>query len=143
MDNSVAGVGLGGILFNPQRRPDRVKGSNAIAKQVGSFYNPLRQSYFNGDAWSDPGTNLFGNAPRVDDTARGFPTYNEDMSVFKTFKIKEQLNMRFDAQFGNIFNRTGFCNPSTFWSPGATSFGSINTQCNYPRSVQFGLKFSY
>ena len=152
MDNSVPSVdalgnpitvGLGGILFNPQRRPDRVKGSSAIAKQVGSFYNPLRQNYFNGDAWSDPGTNLFGNAPRVDDTARGFPTYNEDMSVFKTFKIKEQLSMRFDAQFGNIFNRTGFCNPSTFWSPGVTTFGSVNTQCNYPRSVQFGLKFSY
>src|SRR6185312_16229526 len=58
MDNSVPSVdalgnpitvGLGGILFNPQRRPDRVKGSSAIAKQVGSFYNPLRQNYFNGD----------------------------------------------------------------------------------------------
>ncbi len=144
-------VGLGNILFNPQKRPDRVKGTSAIAKQVGSFYNPLIQNYFNKSAWEDTGTNPFGNAPRVDGTARGFPTYNEDMSVFKNFKLKEQLMMRFEAQFGNIFNRTDFCNPSnnttSFWSPSSgpqdTTFGSINTQCNYARSIQFGLKFSY
>ena len=136
-------TGLGGLIFNPQKRPDRVKGVSTKAKQVGSFYNPLIQNYFNGAAWSDPGANPFGNAPRVDGAARGFPTYNEDMSVFKTFTLKEPLTMRFEAQFGNIFNRTDFCNPSTNWSPGTTTFGSVGTQCNYARSVQLGLKFSY
>ena len=139
MDNGA----FGGLLFNPQRRPDRANGTSAIAKRVGSFYNPLRQNYFNTSAWTDPGANPFGNAPRADGTARGFPTYNEDMSVFKTFALTEQLRMRFDAEFGNIFNRTDFCNPSTFWTPGAATFGSIGTQCNYPRSVQFGLKLTY
>ncbi len=143
MDNSA----FGGILFNGQRRPDRVKGVSAKAKQVGSFYNPLAQNYFNGNAWSDPGTNPFGNAPRVDGTARGFPTYNEDMNLFKVFKLHEQLNMKFEAEFGNIFNRTGFCNPSngvtTNWTPNTATFGGIGTQCNYPRSIQFGLKFTY
>jgi hypothetical protein len=136
-------VGLGNILFNSQKRPDRVKGESAKAKQVGSFYNPLIQNYFNSAGWTDTGTNPFGNAPRADGTARGFPTYNEDMSVFKTFTLKEPLTMRFEAQFGNIFNRTDFCNPSTFWDGGSATFGSIGTQCNYARSVQFGLKFSY
>jgi Carboxypeptidase regulatory-like domain len=139
MDNGA----FGGFLFNPQRRPDRVKGVSARAKQVGSFYNPLAQNYFNGAAWSDPVSNPFGNAPRVDGTARGFPTYNEDMSLFKTFKLTEQLQTRFEAQFGNIFNRTDFCNPSTFWTPNTATFGSIGTQCNYPRSIQFALKFTY
>jgi hypothetical protein len=138
-----ANVFLGNILFNPQKRPDRVKGTSAIAKQVGSYYNPLIQNYFNTSGWTDTGSNPFGNAPRADGTARGFPTYNEDMTVFKNFVFKEPLTMRFEAQFGNIFNRTDFCNPSTVWSPGAPTFGSVNTQCNYPRSVQFGLKFSY
>ena len=136
---------FGGFLFNPQRRPNRVKGVSARAKQVGSFYSPLTQSYFNSAAWSDPGSSTpFGNAPRADGTARGFPTYNEDLSVFKTFTLKpEQLKMRFEAQFGNIFNRTDFCNPSTNWDGKSATFGSIGTQCNYPRSVQFGLKFTY
>jgi len=133
---------FGGILFNGQRRPDRVKGKSSIAKVQGSFYNPLRQNYFNVDAWSDP-TGPFGNAPRADGTARGFPTYSEDMSLFKVLKLHEQLDMKFDAEFGNIFNRTDFCNPNTFWTPNSTSFGSIGTQCNQPRSIQFGLKFTY
>jgi hypothetical protein len=142
-DLGAAGTPFGAFLFNPQRRPDRVKGTSAYAKQQGSFFNPRVQNYFDTTGWSDPGSNPFGNAPRVDGTARGFPTYNEDMSVFKTFKLKEQLQARFEAQFGNIFNRTDFCNPSTTWSPGAATFGSIGTQCNYPRSIQFALKFSY
>ncbi len=143
MDNSA----FGGLLFNGQRRPDRVKGVSAKAKVQGSFFNPRAQNYFNGSAWSDPTTNPFGNAPRVDGTARGFPTYGEDMNVFKTFTLKEQLKMRFEAEFGNIFNRTDFCNPSngvtTTWTPATASFGGISTQCNQPRSIQFGLKFSY
>jgi hypothetical protein len=143
MDNSA----LSGLLFNGLRRPNRVKGVSAIAKHSG-FYNPLTMSYFNPSAWSDPGTDsagnaLFGDAPRADGSARGFPTYNEDLSLFKVFKLHEQLNMRFDADFGNIFNRTDFCNPNTFWSANSLSFGSIGTQCNQPRSIQFGLKLTY
>jgi hypothetical protein len=134
---------FGGFLFNPQRRPDRVKGTSAYAKQVGSFYNPRAQNYFSTAGWSDPGTNPFGTAPRADGTARGFPTYNEDMSLFKVFNLTEQVKMRFETQFGNIFNRTDFCNPSTFWDGSSATFGSIGTQCNYPRSIQFALKFSF
>jgi hypothetical protein len=133
----------GGLLFNPQRRPDRVKGTSAYAKQVGSFYNPLAQNYFNTAGWSNPGANPFGTAPRADGTARGFPTYNEDMSLFKIFNLTEQVKMRFESQFGNIFNRTDFCNPSTFWDGTSATFGSVGTQCNYPRSIQFALKFTF
>ncbi len=130
---------VGGFLFNGQKRPNRVKGVDPIAHHSGS-YNPLSMSYFNPAAWSDPGPLQLGNAPRADGDARGFPTYNEDLSLFKVFKLQEQLNMRVDAEFGNIFNRTDFCNPNTNWSGG---FGAIGTQCNQPRSIQFGLKFTY
>ena len=72
---------------------------------------------------------------------RGFPNYNEDLNLFKVFPLKERLTMRFVAQFGNIFNRTVFCDPNTNFSAG--SFGTVNTQCNQPRSIQFGLKLDY
>jgi len=130
---------LGNILFNGQKRPNKVKGANPIASHSG-FYNPITMNYFNPDAWEDPGPDQLGDAPRADGSARGFPTYNEDLSLFKVFTLREQLQMRFDAEFGNIFNRTDFCNPSTNWSG---NFGQISTQCNQPRSVQFGLKFTY
>jgi hypothetical protein len=131
---------LGGLLFNGQKRPNRVKGTSAIAKHSG-FFNPLTMNYFDPNAWADPGSNQLGNAPRADGSVRGFPTYNEDASVFKVFTLKEQLKMRFDAEFGNIFNRTDFCDPNRNFS--AASFGTVSTQCNQPRSVQFGLKFTY
>ena len=130
---------LGGLLFNGQLRPDRVKGQSAIASHSG-FFNPLSTSYFNPNAWTTP-AGTFGTAPRADGTARGFPTYNEDINFFKVFTLKEQLQMRFEAEFGNIFNRTDFCDPNRNWS--ASSFGQVSTQCNQPRSIQFGLKFTF
>ncbi len=131
---------LGGLIFNGQKRPNRVKGTSAIASHSG-FFNPLTMNYFDKNAWADPGPDQFGNAPRADGSVRGFPTYNEDASVFKVFTLKEQLKMRFDAEFGNIFNRTDFCDPDRNFTNG--SFGTVSTQCNQPRSIQFGLKFTY
>ena len=131
---------LSGLLFNGQKRPNRVKSTSAITSHNG-FFNPLTTRYLNSSAWTDPGADQFGNAPRADGSVRGFPTYSEDMSLFKVFKLHEQLSMRFDAEFGNIFNRTDFCDPNRNFSAG--SFGQVSTQCNQPRSIQFGLKFTY
>jgi Carboxypeptidase regulatory-like domain len=136
---------LGGLLFNGQRRPNRVKGVSAVKR--GSSFNPLTDNYFNPAAWADPGVDptslnpLLGNAPRRDGSVRAFPTYNEDINIFKVFPIKERLNLRFEGQFGNIFNRTDFCDPNGFYGP--SSFGTVNTQCNQPRSIQFGLRLNY
>jgi hypothetical protein len=137
---------LGGLLFNGQRRPNRVKGVSAVKR--GSSFNPLIDNYFNPAAWSDPGVQsdpidnpILGNAPRRDGSVRAFPTYNEDINIFKVFPLKERFNLRFEAQFGNIFNRTDFCDPNGFYGP--ASFGTVNTQCNQPRSVQFGLRLNY
>ena len=78
---------------------------------------------------------------RRDGSVRAFPTYNEDLNLFKVFPIKERLNLRFEAQFGNVFNRTDFCDPNAFFGP--ASFGTVSTQCNQPRSIQFGLRLNY
>jgi len=130
---------LGGFLFNGQKRPNRVAG-NGVADRSGNF-NPLTQKYFNADAWEDPGPLQMGDAPRRDDSVRGFPTYSEDVNIFKVFKLHERLSMKFEGQFGNIFNRTDFCDPDTNFSAG--SFGTVSTQCNSPRSIQFGLRFDF
>jgi len=131
---------LGGFLFNQQKRPNRVKGTGAVTSRSGNFI-PGVQNYFDKAAWADPGPLQFGNAPRRDGSVRGFPTYNEDVSVFKEFQLHERLKMRFIAELGNAFNRTDFCDPDTNFSAG--SFGTVNTQCNQPRNVQFGLKFDF
>jgi hypothetical protein len=129
---------MGGLLFNTQKRPNRT-GADAVAAN-GSF-NPATDNYFNAGAWSDPGPLTFGNAPRADGSARGFPVHNEDVTLSKNFFLRNDIKMRAVAEFGNIFNRTTFCAPNTFFTSGA--FGTVNTQCNQARSVQFGLRVDF
>jgi hypothetical protein len=134
MDNN-----LSGLLFSGQKRPNRVAGVDAVA--AGSNFDPLTQNYFNKNAWTDPGPLQFGNAPRRDGTVRSFPVYSEDFSVFKVVSLRDPMRMKLEAQAGNLFNRTLFCDPNTNWSQ--ASFGTVNTQCNQPRSVQLALRLDF
>ena len=130
---------LGGFLFNSQKRPNRVSGVEAVA--ANGDFDPNTDRYFNPAAWTDPGPLQFGNAARRDDTVRDFPNYSEDLNIFKVFPMADQRKLRFEASIGNLFNRVFFCSPNTNWSSAA--FGSVNTQCNQPRSVQFALRFDF
>jgi hypothetical protein len=129
---------MGGLLFNSEKRPNRT-GEDGVAAD-GDF-DPTTDNYFNRSAWSDPGPLTFGNAPRADGTVRGFKNFNEDLTISKSFDLTSELNMRFVASIGNVFNRVVFCNPNTNFS--SSAFGTVNTQCNQPRSVQFGLRLDY
>jgi hypothetical protein len=130
---------LAGLLFNTTRRPNRATNVDGVA-QTDKF-DPNRDRYFDRAGWTDPGPLLFGNAPSRDGSVRGFKNATEDVSLFKTTKIKERFTVRFEAQGGNVTNRTVFCDPALNWSAG--NFGQVSLQCNQPRSVQFGLKFLY
>jgi hypothetical protein len=129
---------MGGLLFNTEKRPNR---TGAEAVTAGGDFDPTTDNYFNRAAWADPGPLTFGNAPRADGTVRGFKVYNEDLTLSKNFDLKGDLRMRFVAEVGNIFNRTTFCNPNTNFS--SPAFGTVSTQCNQARSVQFGLRLDY
>jgi hypothetical protein len=130
---------LGGLLFNGQKRPNRASGTDAVA--ASGDFDPTTDNYFNRNAWTDPGPLQFGNAPRADGTVRGFPNHSEDVNVFKEFRLGDEKKFRFEMDFGNLFNRTLFCDPNTNWS--SPAFGTVNTQCNQPRSVQFAFRFDF
>jgi hypothetical protein len=72
---------------------------------------------------------------------RGFPNYSEDLNIFKVFLLADQKKLRTEVSIGNLFNRVLFCDPNANWSQAA--FGSVNTQCNQPRSVQFAVRFDF
>jgi hypothetical protein len=116
-----------------------VSGTDAVASN--SNFNPITDNYFNRSAWTDPGPLQFGNAPRRDGTVRGFPNYSEDINVFKEFRLRDPMKARVEIDVGNLFNRTLFCDPNTNWS--SSAFGTVNTQCNQARSVQFAFRLDY
>ena len=130
---------LGGLLFNGQKRPNRVSGTEGVA--ASGDFDPNTQRYFNSAAWSNPGPLQFGNAPKRDTTVRGFRNFSEDMNIFKVFPLRDQMKLRFEVSIGNLLNRTLFCDPNANWSAG--SFGQISTQCNQPRSVQLAARFDF
>ena len=132
---------LGGLLFNTTKRPNRNSGTDGIGTYASGKFDPNKNSYFNRAAWTDPGSLAFGNAPSRDGTVRGFKNFVEDVSIFKVTPLGEHLRLRFEAQGGNVTNRTVFCDPNQNFS--AASFGQVSTQCNQPRSVQFGIKLEY
>jgi len=136
---------LSGYLFNQARYPNKAgSGRNT------SFSNPYTQLYLNASGWSDPGTAsnglpALGNAPRQDENVRGFPYYNEDLSLAKDTYFTERVYLRFHADAGNIFNRHYFCygqqaSNTTF---GTASFGVVSSQCNIPRRLQLALELFF
>jgi hypothetical protein len=137
--NIVMANDLGGFLFNGQKRPNRVAGVDAVIA-TGDF-DPNTDRYFDRTAWTDPGPLQFGNAPKRDTTVRGFPNYSEDLNIFKVFPMGDQKKLRTEVSIGNLFNRVLFCDANANWSQAA--FGSVNTQCNQPRSVQLAARFDF
>ena len=130
---------LGGLLFNGQKRPNRVSGAEESPPEGTSIRTATVTST------ETPGRIRvrlrFGNAPKRDTTVRSFPVYSEDLNIFKVFPLPNEHKIRFESMFGNIFNRTLFCDPNPNWSSGA--FGQISTQGNQPRSIQFALRYDF
>ncbi len=56
------------------------------------------------------GTALYGigNDTRYNPKLRFFPNLNENMSLTKTFPIRERMRMEFRAEAFNVFNRVRF-----------------------------------
>jgi hypothetical protein len=131
---------LAGLLFNPQKRPNRIAGTTGFTDLPGGF-DPNRDRLLDRSGWTDPGPLQFGNAPRRDSSVRGFRNIVEDISLFKQTQIGERFKHRFEAQLGNFTNRTVFCDPNQNFSSGA--FGQVSLQCNQPRSLQLGMKLEF
>jgi len=80
----------------------------------------------------------FGNATRYNPKVREFPQFNENISLAKSFAIREQTRLDVRGEAFNLFNRTRFGNGST--SLNSTTFGVVNSQANSQRQMQVALK---
>ncbi len=73
---------------------------------------------------------------------RGLGRWNTDISVGKRTSITESVNLRFSADFTNIFNRVEFVDGGLdLTNPSA--FGVLSTPYNRPRFIQLGFRVEF
>jgi hypothetical protein len=68
----------------------------------------------------------------------GAGEWNVDLSLFKTFQISEDMNVRFTADFFNAFNTPMDPDPDQ-----TSGLQDLGRQTNQPRIIQFSLRFSW
>jgi hypothetical protein len=73
--------------------------------------------------------------------------WTADMTLSKIFKITERVNLKFDAQGFNVFNRANFVLATSGTAlahnkPSSANFGQAVGTLN-ARNMQFGLKLSF
>ncbi|MCI0421441.1 MAG: hypothetical protein L0312_19820, partial [Acidobacteria bacterium] len=124
--------------FNQGLRPN----INGSAKGSGDVYAAVNNTapYFNTSVFSQPALYSFGNASRTLPDVRGPGTHNWDFSLFKNFRVTEQLNVQFRAEAFNALNRVQFGLPDQNFGNLGRGFGQITSQANSPRQMQFALK---
>ena len=69
---------------------------------------------------------------------RGPGAWNQDISLFKNFRITERLKTRFTADFFNALNH-----PNDGGVSGSTGLQDLSVQSNDPRIIQFSLRVEW
>jgi hypothetical protein len=123
VDNS--GSFVGNDLADVVSKPELVSGSRG--QKIARWFTT--ESF----TVNAPGT--FGTAGRNILTGPG--TFNVDLSVAKSFAIRENLKLQYRLELFNAFNHTALNNPDT--SVSSASFGQIVSAGN-PRIIQMALR---
>ena len=126
--------------FSSDQRPN-VSGNAKLSG--GRPLNDRLNEWFNTAVFSQPPAFTFGNAPRVLPNVLGDSLRNFDLSLFKYLPLarNERVRMQFRTEFFNAFNTPQFAPPSGTFGTG--SFGTVTSQQNIPRQIQFGLKILF
>src|SRR5262249_39660247 len=125
-------------IFNGVTRPVVTTYDNWRAPTKGSDFDPSVDLFLNKAVFPAQPSDLFGNATRYNPKARAFPTFTENISMAKSFRMGEKARVDFRWEAFNLLNRTVFSAPTT--NLNSSSFGVITSQSNSPRQMQVALK---
>ncbi len=96
--------------------------------------------WFDTSCFGEPAIGTFGSARTGN--AYGPGLQNWDFSISKTTALwSEHKQLKFEANFFNIFNHVNFSNPDTNVQDG--NFGVITGDNGQPREIQLGVKFLF
>lgn len=112
----------------------------------GSFSPGRRslQQWFNTAAFTNPGSQQWGNSGR--NILEGPGTKTVDFSVFKNIALRESATLQLRSEFFNLFNTPQFNNPSSTVGNGfgaISSAGSPTTLQRTSRQIQLAAKVSF
>jgi hypothetical protein len=95
-------------------------------------FDPNKTFVLNPAAWAQPGVGQFGTAAAYYDDYRYQRRPVENMSLGRTFRVKERVSLNIRMEFTNIFNRTQMSNPV------ATNAQATQTIVNGQPTAGFG-----
>jgi hypothetical protein len=126
--------------------------SGSLANKIANWMNPNAYEPVAAGGLLPGGTTGYGDSPR--NCIIGPRQSNVDLTIGKVFRITEAQNLRFRAEFFNLFNHPSFQNPlgtgtanvenGVCPGPSSACFNGQITQTNgTPRLIQFSLKYSF
>jgi Carboxypeptidase regulatory-like domain len=104
-----------------------------------SLSNPSPALWFNTSAFAVPAAFTFGNLGR--NTLRSDWSKDLDLSLFRTFPIREKMRLEFRAEAFNLTNTPIWGTPGVNYS--ASTFGRVTSTANTPRQIQLALKLYF
>ncbi|HMK21512.1 MAG TPA: TonB-dependent receptor [Terriglobales bacterium] len=138
------GPGLASATLGAQLAPG---GSIGAGTTSGDIHNRI-DGYLNLNnfvpappAYPGAGVTAFGDLGR--NIYRGPFQQNWDFSLIKHFRITERQDMRFTADFFNIWNHANFSSPSLNDVENPAAFGKITSTVGTPRLIQFSLRYAF
>jgi hypothetical protein len=135
--------------FCPGMSNDNIATSGSLTQRVTSGLTG-GPGYLNGKAQgvfcAPPTGGIFGPGTGFGNVGLGVilgPGQNNwDMSLAKSFSIREGQSLQFRSEYFNAFNHPQFSLPNTVASA-ASGFGAIATTSVSPRIIQLALKYSF
>ena len=132
--------------------PALVPGKNPFNADKGSFDPGSGQPLFNKDAFEPVSAFNFyyGAGPRVSNL-REYGYKNEDVAIYKNFRISERVKFQVRGEFFNLFNLHNFTNQSV-WTQfdkafvtdlASPDFGKWNGSVSAPRNIQVGARLEF
>ncbi len=102
-------------------------------------------AWFKSDCFRLPASPFVaGTAPAFLDHVRTMGAQDIDISLFKSFTIGKEKNIRLEFSSFNITNKAQFSAPDvSSYSAGYPAFGQITSNSNSPRQFQFGSRFTF
>jgi hypothetical protein len=136
-----------GFPFNVTVSPDRAntgRGSqrpDVVGTPSASCHDGHLTGCIDSSAFALSALYAYGNFGR--NVLYGPGVSNIDFSMFKTFSIRERVQLQFRAEFFNFFNTPTFSNPNA--TVGNANFGTISSTPfgHDNREIQFALKLLF